>query len=509
MMSLVRRFFAWLVRPLPSHRAHRAATLVTFFIGALFGFTFLLTDASWPIPVSAALFVTIAFAISRTVARLWARTPAFFVVCGAYALWTYEFVAFGEALVWTIDWPLRLLVIALTMGVIWTHQPRWKRAEVPLILPMGVVIAACLFGWRTEEARIRCKDWRAVLEQSGVRIRIPTLEGVCSGDERISIGRFPRHLSESPDGAAYIFTTQLRNSALSPAHTIAGPFPGSICTSPADGSSPPVCTGVGTAQGMAESESLDRFFVANWGPVLADGRRGGRVYAIARNHPLRVLSERELTVLSGELFHDPVGDLVGVFSDEAEFLHPFQASTLEPLEPVEAPVIPGDTHFDPQRREGVICFAAGPIKTLEGRAFAAVAFAADPFRMRPLAPSSAAPWTWLGFSWGCDWNPNERRVYAALASLGILHEIDYDSGTILRTFFTGLGVRSVAYDRARRRLYLGHYLTGQVKALDLATGRTIKEWEAGRFARTLVLTRDMRRLLVTSNLGIVEIELPD
>jgi hypothetical protein len=90
-----------------------------------------------------------------------------------------------------------------------------------------------------------------------------------------------------------------------------------------------------------------------------------------------------------------------------------------------------------------------------------------------------------------------------------LHEIDYDSGAILRTFFTGMGVRSVAYDQTRRRLYLGHYLTGKVKALDLATGRTVKEWQAGRFVRTLVPSRDMRRLVVTSNLGIVEIELND
>jgi hypothetical protein len=260
---------------------------------------------------------------------------------------------------------------------------------------------------------------------------------------------------------------------------------------------------------MAEAESLDRLFVANWGPVLPGGRRGGRIYAIARNHPLRVLAERELTVLSGELFYDPVGDLVGVFSDEAEFLYPFRASSLEPFEPVAAPIIPGDTHFDTQRREGVICFAAGPVKTLEGRAFAAVAFAVDPFRMRPLAPSSSAPWLWFGFSWGCDWDPSERRVYAAIASLGVLHEIDYDSGAILRTFFTGMGVRSVAYDQTRRRLYLGHYLTGKVKALDLATGRTVKEWQAGRFVRTLVPSRDMRRLVVTSNLGIVEIELND
>jgi hypothetical protein len=176
---------------------------------------------------------------------------------------------------------------------------------------MGVVIAASLLGWRTEETRIRCDDWRSVVEQPGVHIRIPTLDKECASDERMPLARFPRHLSQSPDGKTYVFTTQLRNPNFDNTRPVAGRFSGSICTSPADGSTPPTCTGVGTAQGMAESETLDRFFVANWGPVLEGGRRGGRVYAIARSHPLRVLAERELTVLSGELFHDPQGDLIG------------------------------------------------------------------------------------------------------------------------------------------------------------------------------------------------------
>lgn len=495
------------MRPLPARCPHKVITFVAFFAGALFGFTFLLTDASWEAPVAGAFIVSTAFIVARENAPRASRLISLLIVCAAYALWTYEFVAFGEALAWTIHPLVWMLVLALTVGVIWTHRPQWKKAEIPLVLPMGVVIAACLYGWRTEEARIRCEDLQAVVEQPGVHIRIPTLEKACSGDERIPIGRFPRHLSESSDGEVYVFTTQLRNPNFDNARPIAGRFSGSICSAPSDGSSPPTCTGAGTAQGMAESEVLDRFFVANWGPVLEGGRRGGRLYAVSRNHPLRVLAERELTVLSGELFHDPQGDLVGVFSDEAEFMYPFRASTLEPLEPLPAPLIPGDTHFDAQRREGVSCFAAGPFKPLEGRAFGAVAFATEPFRLRALGPSSRAPWMWFGFSWGCDWDPNQRRVYAAIASLGVLHEIDYDSGSIVRTFFTGMGVRSVAYDKKRRRLYLGHYLTGRVKVLDLETGRTVKEWKAGRFVRTLVLSRDERRLIVTSNLGIVEIDL--
>ncbi|MBK9260918.1 MAG: hypothetical protein IPM54_14005 [Polyangiaceae bacterium] len=495
-------------RPLPTHRAQLAATLVAFFAGALLGFTFLLTDAPWPVPTVAAALVTAAFVASRTERRR-LRLVGLFVVFAAYALWTYELLAFGEALYWTIRWPVWALVVAFGFAAVLTHGPSWKRVEVPFVLPMGVVIAACLWGWRTEETRIRCEDWRAVAAQSEVKISIPTIDTPCIGDEAIPIARFPRHVSESPDGASYLFTTQMRNPTVSNAMPAPGRFSGSICTSPRNGSSPPTCTGVGTSQGMAESEPLDRFFVANWGPVREGGRRGGRIYAVARSHPLRVLAERELDILSGELFHDPIGDIVGVFNDDADFVYPFRASTLEPLEPMFAPIIPGDTHFDPVRREGVCCFAVGPIKTIDGHAFAAVAFATDPFRLRPLAPSNEAPWMWFGFSWGCDWDPANRRAYAAIASLGILHEIDYDSGSVLRTFYTGMGVRSVAYDRKRHRLYLGHYLTGKVGAVDLSTGKTIAEWFAGRFVRTVVLSRDARRLIATSNAGIVEIDLPD
>lgn len=509
MSSSVKRLFSWLLRPLPAHRAHAAFTLVAFFLGALLGFAFMLTDSSWPVPTISAALVSLAFFVSRSNSRRWLQFLAFIVVSGAYALWSYEFIAFGDALAWAIPMRVWLLISALAVGFVLTHRSQWRRAEIPLILPMGLVIAACLYGWRIEETRIRCQDLRTAMQQPDVHLRVPTLETECSGDEVTSIGRFPRHLSESADGKTYAFTTQLRNPAFDVAKPTPGRFSGSICTIPADGVGAPTCIGVGSAQGMAESETLNRFFVANWGPVHEGGSRGGRIYAIAREYPLKVLAERELSALSGELFYDPKSDLLGVFSDEAEYLHPFRASTLEPLEPLVAPVIPGDTHFDVDRREGVLCFSAGPIKTINGGAFGAVAFSSEPFRLRPLAPSSSAPWMWTSFSWGCDWDPQKRRVFAALASLGVLHEIDYDSGAIVRTYFTGLGVRSVAYDEKRQYLYLGYYLSGQVKMMALPSGRIIKTWNAGRFLRTIVLSRDQRRIIVTSNVGILEIDLPD
>ncbi|MDI1449543.1 hypothetical protein [Polyangium sp. 6x1] len=502
-----------MIRPLPAQRSHAAGTLVAFFVGASLGFLFLLTDAKGPAPFLAAAIITTAYGVARSPAatrgRRVLRMAALLVVLGAHALWSYELVSFAGELAWSIPAAVWALVILLSAGVVWTHLPRWKRVEVPLVLPVGLIIAACLFGWRREEARIDCDDLLDVSGQPNVRVRIPTTaaQASCRAGAILPIARFPRHLWESPDGAWYVFTTQLRNPEHNPSVPSPGRLTGSICASPVDGAQEPSCVGVGTAQGMAESAPLDRLFVANWGAVLPGGARGGQVYALSRTDPRRVVGRRETNVLSGELFYDPTDDMVGVLSDEAEYMYPLRASTLEPLDPIPTPVIPGDSHYDEARREGVYCFAAGPLRTIGGSAFGAVAFSTGPYRYRALASASEAPWLWFGFSWGCDWDPERRRVYAAIASLGVVHTIDYDTGKIVGTTYTGMGVRSVAYDRARNRLYLGWYLAGRVAALDLATGAIVKEWRAGRFVRTVVLSRDGKRLVVSSNLGVVEIAL--
>jgi hypothetical protein len=495
------------------HRWHAAATLLLFAAGALLGFMFLLTDASLGVPLLASALVTSAYALVRWRAdrrppRL-LRVAAALVLLGASSLWAYELVAFASELAWTLSAPVWILVFGLGAGVVVTHFPRWRRAEIPLVLPVGVVIAACLFGWRTEESRIDCGDYLSVVRQKSVRVLIPATEeqAGCEDGAQVAVNRFPRHLWESPDGRSLVFTTQLRNRAYPPSKPTPGRLSGSICVTRSDGSEAPSCFGTGTAQGLAESNVLDRLFVASWGSVLEGGRRGGYVYALSRSDPTRVVGRRETPHLVGELFYDPEGDMLGVLSDEAEWLHPMRASTLEPLEPVPTPVIPGDIHYDEKRREGVYCFAAGPLKTIDGAAFGAVAFSTGPYAFRPLASARSSPWLWFGFSWGCDWDPDRRRVYSAIASLGVLLTIDYDTAEVLETTYTGMGIRSVAFDRERRRVYLGSYLSGWVKAIDLDSGAVVGEWLAGRFVRTVVIARDGRRLLVSSNLGIVEINL--
>src|SRR5262249_48608307 len=74
--------------------------------------------------------------------------------------------------------------------------------------------------------------------------------------------------------------------------------------------------------------------------------------------------------------------------------------------------------------------------------------------------------------------------------------------------FVAFGIRTVAFDRARRRVYAGVFLSGDVLEIDPDTGAITDRWFAGRFIRYVTVARDGAALLVASNLGIVRIPLP-
>jgi hypothetical protein len=313
---------------------------------------------------------------------------------------------------------------------------------------------------------------------------------------------------DDPSGERIVFTTQ---------EGISGPLPddpslpeelsGSICEVPADGSRRPRCLGRGKAEGMAESERLDRLFVAAWGRI-APGKRGA-VYAIPRTGPLELLAEARLDDPSFQIFYEPGQDFVGVFFDNSTVMLPLKATTLAPLsEPLRAPFGPGDVFYDGRRHEGTLCFSASFYHTVDdGQGAAIIAFQGHPFTTRPLAPSSEYPWTWFSLVWGCQFDPDSRRAWASVANLGLFLIIDYDSGLILNYRFVGMGLRAMALDTGRRRIYVANFLRGDVLALDMDTGAEVARWFAGRFLRGLRLSRDHQSLLVGSNLGVLRIPL--
>jgi hypothetical protein len=65
----------------------------------------------------------------------------------------------------------------------------------------------------------------------------------------------------------------------------------------------------------------------------------------------------------------------------------------------------------------------------------------------------------------------------------------------------------VAFDAARRRLYVANFLRGDVVSFDVDSGRRVQEWFVGRFSRWVALSRDRNSLFATSNLGVVRIAL--
>lgn len=231
------------------------------------------------------------------------------------------------------------------------------------------------------------------------------------------------------------------------------------------------------------------------------------LYILPRTGPLRPLAEVHLPESVAELFYDPGSDTVGLLSDEAKVMRPVRGADGAVLEPLPAPFVPGETRYDESRNEGVFCFAGGPLFHIDGRPSLSIAFRGHPFTLRGLGGTPQNPTAWLSMVWGCDWDARARRVYTADSSLGLLEILDYDSGRILRRIPIDFGVRYVTFDAERRLVYLANFLRGDIVALDLDAGTEIARWFAGRFVRQVVLSRDRRSLLVTSNLGVMQIPL--
>jgi hypothetical protein len=210
-----------------------------------------------------------------------------------------------------------------------------------------------------------------------------------------------------------------------------------------------------------------------------------------------------------EGYYDPDADEIGLLDDECSGLTRFRASDLSPLPRLPAPFCPGEVHYDSIRHEGIICFAAAvPLArlVLGTGGFVSVAFHDNPFSYRLLG--AADVWRYGAAVWGCDFDPAQRVAWSAIANLGVIAVTDYDTGRITQTWLAEPGLRSVAFDANRRRLYMSNFLRGDVIALDANSGRQIRRWFVGRFARYVALARDGNSLLATSNLGVVRIPLP-
>jgi len=270
------------------------------------------------------------------------------------------------------------------------------------------------------------------------------------------------------------------------------------------------CVGRGKSEGIVESAADDRLYVATWGGGAA-GSEGGAVYAFAREGSLKEpLAEIDLDLPSVHMFLDPLTDTLGVLFDRGVGMLPLRASDLSRNAPlVELPLCAADVYYDAERGEGLICYSPSLALSLRGEAAAVVAFTGRPFAARGLATSRDYPWMWLSAVWGCGFDPVARKAWAAIADLGLLLRLDYDTGRIEQARFLGFGMHAMVVDGARNRLYVARFLSGEVLALDRDTGTEVGRWFGGRFVRGLRLSRDGRSLWVGSNVGVLRIALDD
>jgi hypothetical protein len=69
------------------------------------------------------------------------------------SFFAYESLAFGSMLAWAVPWMVRGAVAALAMAAVWTRLHAGAPARVPVVLPVGAWIGACLLAWSLTRSR--------------------------------------------------------------------------------------------------------------------------------------------------------------------------------------------------------------------------------------------------------------------------------------------------------------------------------------------------------------------
>ncbi len=477
-----------------------------FFAGAALGFIFLGSTFGWPaLAIAAALATGLHFAAGkRWAGRAWLVRPiAATALLSLYGVWAYLAIVFGWLLAWTISSAFAVAILSMAVVALFTLGRPIAGVRVPLVLPLGAWIAVCLLGWVREDGVIRCGDYLRFRSDPSVTLPIPTTQALasCAAGETLRVDRYARRVWEAPDGRRYLVVTQ-RGIDPSFGTPVPDPIERSICEFGPDGSRRG-CVGEYKTQVIFDSVSLDRVFVGGW-----EGHKGV-LYALPRSGPLRIIKEVRTDAGTGEGYYDPDADEIALLADECPGLIRFRASDLSPLPTVPAPFCPGEAHYDATRHEGIFCFAPvgplGPLILGTGD-YLSAAFHGSPFSYRLLGASN--PLRYGAMVWGCDFDPVRRVAWIAIANLGVIAVTDYDTGAVLDTWWAEPGLRSAAFDARRRRLYFSNFLRGDVIAYDVDSGRAVRRWFVGRFARYVALTRDGTALLATSNLGVVRIALP-
>lgn len=471
-----------------------------FFLGALLCLSCVITTfGSSSVVIGAAAWTALHLATRRASSRAVRWTAASLsAVLHLGAL--YVTFLFTLVLGWSIPaWGFAL--IAVSFGVAAASGIRaWDGQRVPMLFALGVLSTVTLSGWWREGGRVWCDDLHRLQAQAGVEIVVPSLAElrVCSPGTWLPLGRYPRQIWEASDGATIVFTTQMEPYA----GDNKDGFAGAVCSAHLSPNGALRCTGAGKGGGVLEVVRHNQLIATS--SSVTDGEFGSAIYVL----PLHDLfAEPEVVPLrrSGGAIYEPSLDVVYVIGHDGQIITPLRGADLDAAPAVHVePILTDYGRYNEKTHEGILCGAAGPIGALHngGRSYLATRFRGVPLGLHVVGDALLG---WLAFSFGCDWDPATRKIYVAIANLGAIAELDYDSGQIVRLDSTSFGLRFLRHDSAGQRIYAGDFLRGYVVELDAASKRELRRWFVGHFARDIRITRDLRALLVATNLGIVRI----
>lgn len=501
---------SFVLRLLTPTRGARAAalTFILFVLGAVLAFTWLLGDFGWQgmavciPPLAAAAAVSIW--PERFSNRALRASQA--LVVFIHLFWLVGLSLLVALLAWSVSGFVWMVVFVLAAAAFVGAAASTPPFRLPSALPIGLAICALLSGWMREDGLIRCDDYLRLIE-SGGSVVVPSTPEIasCQPGESIIVARYPRRFWEFADGSGFLVTTSRGEHSYTfgrrRTRVAADWFTGAVCQVANGGV--PECFGTGKGDGLTESRRWNRLL------VLAHASHHATLYVLPLTASPGRLAEVDLSAAAGNLFVDDDRDVIGMFEDQAEQLYRARIRDLSPLETLPANFAPDQVHYDQERHEGIACAATGPRRLIGGEAYSAIAFKGDPFTHRPLAGSTQYPLSWLSATFGCDWDPAARRAYVAVASLGLLLQVDYDSGAVLKSSFIGFGGRPVRLDAARGKVFIAFFLSGDVISVELESGRIVDRRNVGRFVRNLVLSHDRSALLASSTLGVVRLPLSD
>lgn len=425
----------------------------------------------------------------RTIARLLLLIPFGFAV--------YQVISLGYMLYWTIpDWALIGVTFLLITSVLTFFRAGFR---VPFVFSFGVLILLLVHGWAEQRWTVRCADYLDINAQDRVKVIAPTDKrlATCSSDDSFKPIGHPRMIYHANDPGRYLVSVEIEGhrSDTDMQHSL---FSGGICE--LDKDLKLTCGDYGKITHLTYEKETDKVYAT--GPVGLFKMESIPPFKVENHIPGRKKRFPAIAVLVPK---EPYADLA-LYFDNPSNPERIDISTFERLEAISKAVSPEDYQYDLETGEGLYCFSSTPLFPFDDTAFLALAFEKDDLlKFRPIGTSKTSPWVWLGFSDGCALDTAKRRAWSSVGTLGLLSEMDYDSGAILESHFVGFGVRSILM--GKDRMYVSNYLNGRVNEYDLKTWELKRSWFAGRFIRHVQFNHNRTALLVTSTAGITEIGL--